>query len=565
MAKQPTLTINVQSQQFQNFAKDFSALAKQMTTLNASFQQINASLNKSNILVRGMQASMNGLLYLGKAVGAEFYKITKHLISWGTIVGGITALLGMGGGLFGIERLAASIMAKRRTALGLGQDYGKTQASAIFNQSLTGNALDIQRNIRLGMAGSTDQMTALQGMGINTFDPEMQKLDPDQIMDLVVKRLPAIMNQAGPALRMQMYESFKVGSLGIDPMTAMRYSTAEGQKEYEEIKKMKAEYAPKMKISERAQKAWTLLEIQMQAAGAQIHKIFGEKLADLAGPLKNLSEGFTHLVDILMKSPAVKAVIEHLARWIDALAEKMKELGEKDIEEFIEEIKKLLPDLETFKTDMKDFVAILHGAVTLLGWLKYWNQTPAEVWSDVQKRAGVGGPDSKGTPGTVTVTPAGKSIFNSIQNALTSPLIGNRSQTTAPASPVPASPASPAPAAPSFGAGATPFNRFGGLGGGLSQLPMDAAKSALGNALRLKFPGTQPPAATGESWSGAAKSMLPQRRGGVFGTMPSPMQSEQRGPGPLSMNNWQMNRTASLVVRNVPGSNIFMTAAGMTG
>jgi hypothetical protein len=36
-------------------------------------------------------------------------------------------------------------------------------------------------------------------------------------------------------------------------------------------------------------------------------------------------------------------------------------------------------------------------------------------------------------------------------------------------------------------------------------------------------------------------------------------------PGPLSMNNWQMNRTASLVVRNVPGSNIFMSAQGMTG
>jgi hypothetical protein len=35
--------------------------------------------------------------------------------------------------------------------------------------------------------------------------------------------------------------------------------------------------------------------------------------------------------------------------------------------------------------------------------------------------------------------------------------------------------------------------------------------------------------------------------------------------GPLSMNNWQMNRTANLVVRNVPGANLFMTAAGMTG
>jgi hypothetical protein len=395
-------------------------------------------------------------------------------------------------------------------------------------------------------------------LGISPFDPEMQKLSPDELMDLVVKRLPSVLNKAGPALRLRMAESFKIGSLGIDPMTALRLSTQKGQEEYEEMRKLKEEYAPKMKISERAQKAWTLLEIQLQAAGAQIQSIFGEKLADLAGPLKHLSEGFTELVRTLMKSPAVKAAIEKLAEWIEWLANKMKELGEKDIQNFIDEIKKLLPDMETFKTDMKDLVAILHGAVTLLGWLKYWNQTPAEVLSDVQTRAGVGGPNSKGIPGTVTVTPAGKSIFNSIQNALTSPIIGNRSQTTAPAAPA-------APSAPGFGAGASPI-RFGGLGGFADDTPsLGGWSSTIGSNIPSisTFPGGG--GARG-GWGGAARSMIPQRGGGAFGPPQSPAQPNQAStPGPLSMNNWQMNRTASLVVRNVPGSNIFMTAAGMTG
>jgi hypothetical protein len=35
--------------------------------------------------------------------------------------------------------------------------------------------------------------------------------------------------------------------------------------------------------------------------------------------------------------------------------------------------------------------------------------------------------------------------------------------------------------------------------------------------------------------------------------------------GPLDVNNWQSNRVSSLVVRNVPGSNVFLSAAGMTG
>jgi hypothetical protein len=33
--------------------------------------------------------------------------------------------------------------------------------------------------------------------------------------------------------------------------------------------------------------------------------------------------------------------------------------------------------------------------------------------------------------------------------------------------------------------------------------------------------------------------------------------------GPLDVDNWQMNRTASLSIRNVPGSNIFAQSAGM--
>jgi hypothetical protein len=62
--------------------------------------------------------------------------------------------------------------------------------------------------------------------------------------------------------------------------------------------------------------------------------------------------------------------------------------------------------------------------------------------------------------------------------------------------------------------------------------------------------------------------MTPRAQGG--GGRVTPMNSDPTRPGgpmagPFSMNQWQMNRTANLVVRNVPGSNIFMSAAGMVG
>jgi hypothetical protein len=34
-------------------------------------------------------------------------------------------------------------------------------------------------------------------------------------------------------------------------------------------------------------------------------------------------------------------------------------------------------------------------------------------------------------------------------------------------------------------------------------------------------------------------------------------------PSPLTENNWQMNRVANLTIRNVPGSNVFLTSTGM--
>jgi hypothetical protein len=81
--------------------------------------------------------------------------------------------------------------------------------------------------------------------------------------------------------------------------------------------------------------------------------------------------------------------------------------------------------------------------------------------------------------------------------------------------------------------------------------------------------GGNAPAATPPPPPSAAKEMSPQspinnRFGTWIGSSDTPQKGGSR-PGPLSMNNWQMNRTASLVVRNVPGSNIFMSAQGMTG
>lgn len=538
MARQPIINVQVNSQQFQQFAKQFNQFTGQIRQLNANFATINASLNRTNILMRSIQGTVRVVESGLQKVFSTAKGITKQFFSWKVLIGGVTALLGMGGSLYGIERLAASIMQKRRQALGLGQDYGRTQASSIFSQGLIGSPSDTQSNIALGMHGSMDQYKALMKLGVN---PATDKRSADEIQDYIIKQLPRMVQMGGQDKLLMYAHQYGIDQF-LSGMDILRLSTEEGQKEYQEKQKLVAQYKDLMKVTPKAQKAWTELELQFQAAKAQLESVFGNALADLAEPLRRLSDAFAGLIRMLMQSPTVQRLIKDLSGWIDTLATKMKSLTEKDIENFVKELRKLLPSTEEFKATMKEFVEILKGAVEVLHFLRH----PIDYFhQNLEKRAGdqshgrlrlgqhlgmsrpsIGGPTP--TPGGATPSSIWNNIKNfggSVGNWFKSPIIGG----------------SPTQA-PQVGGGSSFSGQFGG------------------NA-RAITPG--PPA----GFPGAASKMTPDpsfsdRFGNWKGSSDTP---QKGGSSPLSMNNWQMNRTASLVVRNVPGSNVFMSAAGMVG
>jgi hypothetical protein len=550
MAKQPTLTVNVQSQQFQRFAQQFNQFSNQVKQLNQQFAQINTSLQKQNVLVRAVNSSLTGMLNITKSIGSEVFKITKHFVSWSTIIGSITALLGMGGGLFGIERLAASILAKRRMVLGLGGDYGRTQASMIFSQGLIGSPQSVLQNIRLGMAGSSDQLTGLLAMGINPFGADA-RMDPDQVMDKIVDKLPAILNRAGPGKELAIAQAYHLDKLFTDPFDMLRLATKEGQEEYKMKKELTAQYKEQLKITPRALRAWTELELQFQAAKSSLQSAFGNTLADLAGPLKELSQGFANLVRTFMETPVVQQMIKKLGEGIKWLADKLKQLTEKDIEAFIEKVKSWLPTIEEFKTTFNDFVDILKSAVEILGPL-FLKENP------IGKAATATGASSVHDFATKYL-PSDQAIIGGVKNFFG---MGDKSTPAAPSAPTPSAPFSGG----SWGSGGSPFNKYGGFGSILGGGPMlQTAPGATGFGWANSVTG-----GAANTWSGAARNMVPQQSsdsdrasfGERWGNWGIP---KGRQPGPLSMDNWQMNRTANLTVRNVPGANIFMTATGMTG
>ena len=514
--------------------------------------------------MRGVNATMSAGLSIVTSLGNEFKKITKQIISWGTIIGGITALMGLGGGLWGIERLAASIMAKRRMVLGLGGDYGRTQASMIFSQGLIGSPEGVLRNIALGMAGDPDKLTGLLKMGVNPFGKDAGQ-DPDKLMDRIVAKIPDIVNRAGPGLRLQMAHAYGLDQF-LEPMDILRLATKEGQEEYNMKKKLVEQYKDQMKITPRALRAWTELELQLQAAGAAMKSAFGNALADLAGPLRHLSEGFTQFARALMDTPAMKEIIASLASGIEWLADTLKGMTKKDINDFIESLRSNLPKMEDFKSALKSFVELLEAANKVLQWLK-----PVASALGLTGDSPVGGAATAAGSGAVHdwlknhLTPFGKDFFRfdsgrkDAAPSTTAPTA--QSPSTAPSIPLVADPFSGARSS-GYGLGETNAPAFNSFGGSTLQ----PSSGMVGTGWAQTIPGNTP---RGETWSGAAGNMSPwhgidQFTGtGSKGAQPVPGKGASLGP--LSIDNWQSSRVANLIIRNVPGSNIFATAQGMTG
>src|SRR5215469_1609866 len=98
MAKQATLTINVNQAQFQGFVKSFNQLSSNFNKFQQQFNQFSATVNRTNLAMRALSTSIHGAGNAMAKISTTATKITRQFISWHTIIGAVTGLLGAGGG-----------------------------------------------------------------------------------------------------------------------------------------------------------------------------------------------------------------------------------------------------------------------------------------------------------------------------------------------------------------------------------------------------------------------------------------------------------------------------------
>ncbi|HBR0312304.1 TPA: lytic transglycosylase domain-containing protein [Klebsiella quasipneumoniae] len=317
---------------------EFNAVAEAILTINSGIDRLNANLEDSNKKQEEFnkkagqgQGFINQAKKDAKELAGHIKESTASLLSWGGIVGIFTGVLGVGG-LFGINRLAATTGAQRFTSLGLGTSIGALDSTAINYQKALGNPAGTLGAIRDSQMDLSKRWT-FQAMGINNPDQDPAKLLPQMIRnarDIFVKNGSTLQGANAYGL---------TNFFTLDDLNRFKNMSDE---EITAMEKRAQQDARMLQISDQQARQWQDFNVQLDYSSQSIRNTFVRGLGPLTPQLSKLSDALAGAIDTVLKSP-------ELGKWIDALAGGIERFGNylaspaftSDVESFMSGVKKL--------------------------------------------------------------------------------------------------------------------------------------------------------------------------------------------------------------------------------
>lgn len=280
-----------------------------------------------------------------RSTASSILGATRALLTWGPLLSGIGGLLGAGG-LFGIDRMAASAANQRRDAMGLGMSVGERQAFRInFNR-----AVDPDQFLNWMNTMETDptKARAMYSLGMHPS----QDMEGDSVS--MLQRIRARAQQT-PDSRLGLLQQ----QLGLDGMSTgdLRRLKQFSPAEFDKMVSSNARDSKSLNVPDDVGRLWQDFTNQMERAKDQIEKTFIIGLMPLATPLEHLSTGLVHFVDVLMKSDLVKDAITNLSTWLDNFA------GTISAPKWLDDVKRFTSDVGT----LADAIDVVAHPVTHLG------------------------------------------------------------------------------------------------------------------------------------------------------------------------------------------------------
>lgn len=354
---------------------EFNAVAEAILTINSGIDRLNTNLEDSkkkqdefNKSTRSAKGFLSDATKDAKSLAGHIKEATASLLSWGGIVGIFTGVLGVGG-LFGINRLAATTGAQRFTSLGLGTSIGALDSTAINYQKVLGNPAGTLGAIRDNQMDLSKRWT-FQAMGINNPDQ-----DPAKLLPQMIRNARDIFVQNGSTLQGAQAHGL-TNFFTVDDLNRFKNMSDE---EITAMEKRAQQDARMLQITDQQARQWQDFNVQLDYSSQSIRNTFVRGLGPLTPQLSKLSDALSGAIDTVLKSP-------ELGKWIDALAGGIERFGN-------------YLASPTFKSDVESFMSGVErlGRVIMkvLGWLDGGSSAMDDIKSgssflnnDVQTDAG---------------------------------------------------------------------------------------------------------------------------------------------------------------------------------
>lgn len=317
---------------------EFNAVAEAILTINSGIDRLNTNLEDSkkkqdefNKSTRSAKGFLSDATKDAKSLAGHIKEATASLLSWGGIVGIFTGVLGVGG-LFGINRLAATTGAQRFTSLGLGTSIGALDSTAINYQKALGNPAGTLGAIRDSQMDLSKRWT-FQAMGINNPDQ-----DPAKLLPQMIRNARDIFVQNGSTLQGAQAHGL-TNFFTLDDLNRFKNMSDE---EIAAMEKRAQQDARMLQITDQQARQWQDFNVQLDYSSQSIRNTFVRGLGPLTPQLSKLSDALAGAIDTVLKSP-------ELGKWIDALAGGIERFGNylaspaftSDVESFMSGVKKL--------------------------------------------------------------------------------------------------------------------------------------------------------------------------------------------------------------------------------
>ncbi|MEQ5300147.1 hypothetical protein [Escherichia coli] len=317
---------------------EFNAVAEAILTINSGIDRLNTNLEDSkkkqdefNKSTRSAKGFLSDATKDAKSLAGHIKEATASLLSWGGIVGIFTGVLGVGG-LFGINRLAATTGAQRFTSLGLGTSIGALDSTAINYQKALGNPAGTLGAIRDSQMDLSKRWT-FQAMGINNPDQ-----DPAKLLPQMIRNARDIFVQSGSTLQGAQAHGL-TNFFTLDDLNRFKNMSDE---EITAMEKRAQQDARMLQITDQQARQWQDFNVQLDYSSQSIRNTFVRGLGPLTPQLRKLSDALSGAIDTVLKSP-------ELGKWIDALAGGIERFGNylaspefsTDVSNFMDKVEKM--------------------------------------------------------------------------------------------------------------------------------------------------------------------------------------------------------------------------------